>query len=227
MTEFVGTRYIRRGTPASGQYCADCAERKRAEEAEQALHVAKAIADRPAPQSTTGSLCPACGMWASGDALFCGYCRFQFGSATDATELQPATGQRLIAGLIDCILLFGVFTVMAFALSGTEQSEISRTVRVGLRNEEYLVYLGIVYLYYVVFELLTSASLGKLVMGLKVVKVSGQPYDLGAILVRNVIRFIDSIPLGLYLVGLISIAVTEKKQRLGDLAVGTTVVKSR
>jgi len=227
MTDFVSTRCIRCGTPASGQYCANCTEQKRAEEAERAERVAKAIVDRPAPQSTTSSLCPACGMWTPNDARFCGYCRYEFSTGAAASDVKPATGQRFIAGLIDGILLIVVFTVMALALSRPEQSENGQIVRVGLSNEEYLLYLGVVYLYYVIFELLTSASLGKLVMGLKVVKVNGQPYDLGAILVRNIIRFIDSIPLGLYLVGLVSIAVTEKKQRLGDLVVGTTVIKSR
>ena len=80
MTDFVSTRCIRCGTPSqgTGQFCATCAEQKRTEETERAERVAKAIAGRPAPQSTTGTLCPGCGMWASNDARFCGYCRYQF-----------------------------------------------------------------------------------------------------------------------------------------------------
>ena len=228
MTDFVSTRCIRCGTPSqgTGQYCANCVEQKRTEEAERAERVAKAIADRPAPQSTTGTLCPGCGMWASNDARFCGYCRYSFDGTPDVLEASPATLQRIIAGLIDGILLFVLFTVMALALSGTESSENGQVVRVTLRNEELLLYVGIALSYYVAFEVLLGATLGKLLLGLRVIKVNGQPHDVLAALLRNVLRIIDSIPLGLYIVGLIFIACTEKKQRLGDIVAGTAVVKA-
>ena len=105
MTDFVSTRCIRCGTPSqgTGQYCANCVEQKRTEEAERAERVAKAIADRPAPQSTTGTLCPGCGMWASRDARFCGYCRYQFGTLPGHIQQLQYAGFwiRLVAFIID------------------------------------------------------------------------------------------------------------------------------
>jgi uncharacterized RDD family membrane protein YckC len=76
-----------------------------------------------------------------------------------------------------------------------------------------------------IFEGLIATTPGKLLMGLKVVKLNGERYDWRAVLLRNIIRIIDGAPI-LYIVGLISIAVTEKNQRLGDLAAGTVVVRA-
>jgi hypothetical protein len=44
--------------------------------------------------------------------------------------------------------------------------------------------------------------------------------------VRNLLRVIDILP-GVYLVGLVSIIVTRRNQRLGDLAAGTLVTRER
>jgi uncharacterized RDD family membrane protein YckC len=226
MTDFVSTRCIKCGTPTNGQYCAACSEQKRAEEAQRAERVAQAIAERPAPQSTTGSLCPACGMWASKNARFCGYCRYSFDGTPDVLEASPATVQRIIAGLIDGVVMFVVFTVMALVLAGTETSENGQVVRVTLSNEELLLFVGAAMGYYVALELLLGASLGKLLLGLRVIKVNGEPHDIGAALLRNILRIVDSFPFGFYIVGLVFIASTEKKQRLGDIVAGTAVVKA-
>lgn len=81
------------------------------------------------------------------------------------------------------------------------------------------------YAYYVIPEGFVGWSFGKLLLGLKVVKANGEPYTWGAALLRNVLRIVDGLPV-LYLVGLVSIAVTLKKQRIGDLAAGTLVVRA-
>jgi uncharacterized RDD family membrane protein YckC len=77
----------------------------------------------------------------------------------------------------------------------------------------------------VVFEGLTARTPGKFLLGLKVVKLDGGSYYWVAVLGRNVLRIVDFLPV-LYLVGLVTIAVTEKNQRIGDLAVGTLVVRA-
>jgi uncharacterized RDD family membrane protein YckC len=77
--------------------------------------------------------------------------------------------------------------------------------------------------YYIVPEGIFGASLGKLLVGLCVIRVDGQPLGLGAIVGRNVMRLIDVLP-GMYLVGGVATLVTGNSQRLGDLVAGTTVV---
>jgi uncharacterized RDD family membrane protein YckC len=79
--------------------------------------------------------------------------------------------------------------------------------------------------YDVAFEVLNSGRTpGKAMNGLRVVRESGAPVTFGTSAVRNVLRIIDLLP-GMYLVGMTSIVVTRRNQRLGDLAAGTLVVR--
>jgi uncharacterized RDD family membrane protein YckC len=77
--------------------------------------------------------------------------------------------------------------------------------------------------YYIVPEALFGASPGKLLTGLRVVRVDGRPLGLGSVLLRNLLRLIDALPV-LYLVGGLLVLVTASSQRLGDVVAGTTVV---
>jgi len=204
-------------------------ERQRADEEARAERVAQSVAQRPpgaSGSSAAGWQCPSCGKFASPDAKFCGYCRYSFKGTPDIYEASTATLQRILAWLIDSILLVVVLTVLVLALADFVRSSDGELVRVELPKGTILLALGIPLGYYMVFELLFGATIGKLLLGLRVIKVSGEPYDVGAVLVRNLFRFIDAIPLGLYVVGLICIAMTDKKQRLGDIVAGTAVVKA-
>ncbi len=77
--------------------------------------------------------------------------------------------------------------------------------------------------YYIVPESLYGASLGKMLLGLRVVHVDGGPLGLGSIVTRNVLRFVDVLP-GFYLIGGLSVLVTSNSQRVGDRWAGTTVI---
>jgi uncharacterized RDD family membrane protein YckC len=76
--------------------------------------------------------------------------------------------------------------------------------------------------YQIGFEGLTGTSLGKVVAGIRVTTIDGQPIGLRAATVRNLMRFVDG--LGVYLVAALSVLLTRRRQRLGDLAAGTVVV---
>jgi hypothetical protein len=77
--------------------------------------------------------------------------------------------------------------------------------------------------YYIVPEGLYGASLGKILLGLCVVRLDGRPLGLGSVLTRNVLRFVDVLP-GFYLLGGLSTLATANSQRVGDRWAGTTVV---
>jgi hypothetical protein len=64
-------------------------------------------------------------------------------------------------------------------------------------------------------------------MGLRVVQASGSPVTFGQAVVRNFLRFIDSMPLYTYAFGMVSCLASARFQRLGDLAAGTVVVYDR
>lgn len=84
------------------------------------------------------------------------------------------------------------------------------------------------WLYPVVFEAgKRGATPGKRAMGLRVVQATGSPITLGQAVVRNFLRFIDSMPLFTYCFGLTSCMATKRFQRLGDLAAGTVVIYDR
>jgi uncharacterized RDD family membrane protein YckC len=223
-------RCLRCGAYTQGtQVCADCLERQRIEEKARAERVSESIAQRASPvsgSSTSGFQCPSCGMFASSDAKFCGYCRHSFQGVPDVYEANTATLRRIFAWLIDSVLLVVVLTALILPLADFVRASNGEVVRVQLPNGIIWLALGVPLGYYIVFELFFGATIGKLLLGLRVIKVSGEPYDIGAVLVRNFLRIIDAIPFGLYIVGLICIAMTEKKQRLGDIVAGTAVVKA-
>jgi uncharacterized RDD family membrane protein YckC len=82
-----------------------------------------------------------------------------------------------------------------------------------------------VFLYDILFEVLAAGRTpGKRITHLRVVRERGTPVDLPASAIRNLLRLIDWLP-GAYLLGLASILLTERNQRLGDLAGGTLVVR--
>jgi len=67
-------------------------------------------------------------------------------------------------------------------------------------------------------------SVGKKVLRLRVVDADGLRLQFSQIVIRNLLRFIDQLPL-LYLVGGVACLVNRRSQRLGDVAANTVVVR--
>lgn len=88
-----------------------------------------------------------------------------------------------------------------------------------------VVQLVIEWTYFVGFDLLLGGrSPGKALLGLRVLRDGGEPVDLRASLVRNLLRVVDVLPLN-YLVGLLAMVISKESKRLGDLAAGTVVAR--
>ena len=68
-------------------------------------------------------------------------------------------------------------------------------------------------------------TLGKRLLGLRVMEASGLRLKPAQIIVRNLLRFIDLLP-AFYLVGGASCVLTKRRQRLGDIAAGTIVIRT-
>ena len=84
--------------------------------------------------------------------------------------------------------------------------------------------LAIYVLYHWVLEAGTRGSTpGKRMSGVRIAARDGSAPSAGALLVRNVFRLIDSLPLA-YGVGLLAVMLTEEHVRIGDLAAGTLLV---
>jgi uncharacterized RDD family membrane protein YckC len=84
-----------------------------------------------------------------------------------------------------------------------------------------------VLIYSIVLEaIFEGQTIGKKIMKLKVVKIDGYGANFGDYLMRWIFKLIDN-NISMGVVGLISMAVSEKIQRLGDMAAGTAVISLR
>jgi uncharacterized RDD family membrane protein YckC len=130
-------------------------------------------------------------------------------------------GSRFIAGAIDFIIqlvLLGILIAIAASAGGTGTPLLVVVVVC-----TFLIW----YLYFVPFEVLAAGrSPGKRLSHLRVIQVSGAPVDLGASLIRNLLRLVDGATL-LYVPTILSIALSRRRQRPGDMAAGTVVIRDR
>jgi uncharacterized RDD family membrane protein YckC len=84
-----------------------------------------------------------------------------------------------------------------------------------------LAALGVAY--YTLCEAATGATLGKRMVGIRVVDEDGARVTFGAAVVRNLLRLVDC--LFFYLVGAVFALTSPRGQRLGDRAAHTIVVR--
>ncbi|MBB5016938.1 putative RDD family membrane protein YckC [Chitinivorax tropicus] len=124
---------------------------------------------------------------------------------------------RCLAWLIDVLIRTAIFLAFATVLGSLD--------RFGAGLAAVLWFL-LEWLYPVMFEMLRrGATPGKASMKLRAVMDDGTPITWGASLTRNILRVIDFMPL-MYLAGFMSMLISGRFQRLGDLAAGTVVVYS-
>ncbi len=90
-----------------------------------------------------------------------------------------------------------------------------------------LLYFGINIGYGIALEWLWNGqTLGKYLLGIRVMDVQGLRLHFSQVVLRNLVRFVDMIP-ALYLVGGVAMLISRRAQRLGDLAANTVVVRIR
>jgi uncharacterized RDD family membrane protein YckC len=142
-------------------------------------------------------------------------------STPDGIELSLAlagAGSRFIAAVVDfaiqaVLILLSALATLALLGGGIGTALFAMALFAAL------------YLYDILFEVLAGGRTpGKRLTRLRVVRSGGAPVDLPASALRNLLRLIDLLP-GAYLIGLLSILLTERNQRLGDLAAGTLVIR--
>lgn len=144
----------------------------------------------------------------------------------DALEVHLARagiGSRAYAFLIDWhVRALAALTWFAVALYflGLGVSESVEKLAYAAIIPAAAIYL----LYHPVLEVVMQGQTpGKRWLHLRIVSTDGAPPSLGALVVRNIFRLVDSLP-GLYAVGLLTMLLTRDQVRIGDLAAGTLVV---
>ena len=79
-------------------------------------------------------------------------------------------------------------------------------------------------LYHPVLEIVMQGRTpGKRIAGVRIVSLDGRVPGAGALLIRNLLRVLDSLP-SFYAVGLIAVLTTRQSMRVGDIAAGTLLV---
>ncbi len=124
-------------------------------------------------------------------------------------------GERIGAYLLDAVLVLAYLIVMVLILDSIVLSQ---------QWLQILIYLPAFFYHLICETLFDGQSIGKRQLGLKVIRLDGQPVTLGNYILRWMLRIVD-ISLTSGAAALLSIAVTKEGQRLGDLAAGTTVIK--
>lgn len=132
-------------------------------------------------------------------------------------------GERVAAYLIDfgMFLIIYFFALIAFAITGLENSFNNSSIVI------LVIIFGICYVFYdflceVAFN---GQSLGKKLLKIKVVSLDGGQASIGQYFIRWIFRIVD-FTLTANLLGFISVAVSEKKQRIGDVVAGTTLIRT-
>ena len=140
--------------------------------------------------------------------------------AVSITVDVAGLGSRTIAWLIDTLIQA---VIVVPILIGVGLGDVTGTVELVVLS---LVLFLIVWGYYPLFELFWQGRTpGKRAQRLRVQRTDGQPAGGAAIMVRNLIRILDVFLFPFLAV--ISMIVTSRAQRLGDLAAGTMVVRER
>ncbi len=90
-----------------------------------------------------------------------------------------------------------------------------------------LIFFLIFFGWFIIFEAWWSGRTpGKRALGLRVVRDGGFPLDVGAAIIRNLVRIAELI-LGFYAISAVSALISKENKRLGDFAAGTLVVRDR
>lgn len=154
--------------------------------------------------------------------------------SADALQLElpiAGIGSRSYAFIIDwhirLILGLGWFfliLIISAIVSGGEENiffnDLWRNLAIW---PAVIVYLA----YHLVLEItMKGRTPGKRMAGVRIVTTDGRTPGIGALIVRNVFRLVDSLP-QFYLVGLITCGVSKQQVRFGDMAAGTLLIHEK
>jgi uncharacterized RDD family membrane protein YckC len=135
-------------------------------------------------------------------------------------KTEPNIGNRMVAGLVDYILIYAFFFFYIYAV-GKPNADGGYSVN-GLLSIVPIIFWGIMT---IGFEIGIGATIGNFILGLKAIPKSGinRKLTFSESLKRHLLDPIDMFFFGL--VGILTIKNTDLNQRVGDLWGQTIVVK--
>ncbi|OZV67655.1 RDD family protein [Winogradskyella aurantia] len=129
-------------------------------------------------------------------------------------------GERAVAFLIDGIIILTYMTIMENVIAISELFDTDSWTRRGFLG----LFLLPAFFYSLIFHILFGGqTIGKMIMKIKVVRLDGAPTEWYNLFVRWMLRIVD---LWIFSpsIGILSILLSDKKQRIGDAAAGTVVI---
>lgn len=136
-------------------------------------------------------------------------------------------GSRFLAIAYDTIIQFLVGLIVGLAGGMTLAGIATALPRAAMWGWAILLlfYFFLYFGYYALFEILWNGQTpGKRKVGIRVIKDSGRPLTVAESIGRNLMRIVDWMPF-FYGVGMASAFLTKGNKRLGDLLVGSLVVR--
>ena len=131
-------------------------------------------------------------------------------------QTKASLGERMIASVLDALV------IGAYALIGTIFMSIFSMEPVFM-----MIFLLPAYFYTLLLELLFDGqTFGKMVMKIRVVHSEGQNVSFTSYLLRWILRLVD-IWMLFASVGVLSILLSKKGQRIGDMAANTLVISNK
>lgn len=139
---------------------------------------------------------------------------------TAQTPGYVGTQDDVILARVGAFVLDHVLSFVAAVLVGLGFAVLTRS-RAGIFLGVALGFAG----YFVILEGLFGQTVGKRAAGIVVVSRDGSPITFRQSLVRNLLRAVDGVLN--YAVGLVVMLLSDDRQRIGDLAADTLVVRAR
>lgn len=129
-------------------------------------------------------------------------------------------GARIGAQLVDTVIAIVIIYLSIVIFGGLGGAE--GAILGGLLGM-FVGFIAVLFYFFVLEGVWDGQTVGKRLLGIKVVKEDGSECDIGTSFVRNLLRIIDG--LFYYLVGFLAMAFTDNRQRIGDLLAGSVVVR--
>lgn len=130
-------------------------------------------------------------------------------------------GERILAFILDgfVIAFYGIAVGMLIFTFSLNESEIIFILLMLI-----FIFIPFFFYHFLMEVFFNGQSIGKMAMKIKVIRLDGESPSIGNYLLRWLLRLVD-IGISQGGIAVLTILLSEKGQRLGDIAAGTTVVK--
>lgn len=131
----------------------------------------------------------------------------------------------IFQGLLMVVFVFGIFLLNITGIITLGIEDYSAWWLALMIAILLLILFAIFNGYFIFFETIWNGQTpGKRFIKIRVVQENGSSVTFLKVFIRNIIRIIDSLP-SAYAIGIISVMISKKNQRLGDMAAGTIVIR--